>query len=342
MITKPNINYCSDKFILNIALIISLIALTAIAIIFRQSLLLLLLNAFVVGAFYFIIGYLIKRRERQIAKLSEYLRNVIAGNNAFDLRDYEEGEISALKAEIYKVTNILMLQNEMLLHDKKQLADQLSNISHQLKTPLTSVGLMSELLANADDSNRDKINSILSVEIKRMNWLVQTLLKLSRFDADAVELKIEENNLSELIKNALSPFSIQLDVRNITAEIEINEKITINADCSWFSEAISNIMKNAFQYINENGKIEIKADDNPLFTRIIISDNGIGIPKDEIRYVFDRFHIGKNAENESTGIGLALTESIIKKHGGVISVSSGNGTKFEITLYKVLQNSHQK
>lgn len=281
---------------------------------------------------------LTKRRYKEIERLSAYLRCICGGEYSLDIRDNEEGELSILKNEIYKVTLMLSKQGELLKEEKKQLANALADISHQLKTPLTSMMVMTDLLSG-DSLQREKrieFTKNIEVQLERMEWLLTSLLKLSKIDAGTVVFKKEKLFVSELIKKAMEPLMIPMEIKEQKLVIEGSEKAAFIGDLSWSTEAIINIVKNCIEHTPDGGVISIFFSENPLYTEILISDTGIGIDKEDLPYVFKRFYKGKNASEESVGIGLAMAKSIIVGQKGDVSVMSkkGEGTRFAIKFYK--------
>ena len=270
---------------------------------------------------------------RQLNKLIDVLRRVNSGDYSLDLNDNEEGEISILKSEIYKVTLMLREQNESLKNEKTILANSLADISHQLKTPLTSLFVMADLLSKDNFTKEERTGFIKRIhsQLERLQWLVESLLKLSKLDAKTVTFKTQSVLPSDLINKALSPLLIPIDIKNQTLNIKADDK-PVNCDLNWTAEALLNILKNCVEHTSEGGKIDITVSSNALYTSIIIQDNGKGIDKSDLPYIFNRFYKGKNASEDSVGIGLAMAKSIIEAHGGSIQAKSepGSGTIFNI------------
>jgi signal transduction histidine kinase len=277
-------------------------------------------------------------RYRKIEKLSEYLRQISAGNYSLDVRDNREGELSILKNEIYKVTIKLSEQSELLKKDKIKLTNAISDISHQLKTPLTSMMVMSDLLSEdrLPNAKRSEFTNNIRIQLERIDWLVSSLLKLSRINAGTVLFKQESVIVYKLIQKALEPLLIPIDIKELKVSIYRDDKVSFLGDFNWTAEALINILKNCVEHTPNGGQIEIIFSDNPLFTEIVITDNGIGIAKDDLPNIFKRFYKGKNASDGSVGIGLAMSYSIIKSQNGTIEVKSkpGEGTQFRIKFYK--------
>lgn len=277
-------------------------------------------------------------RYREIARLSGYLRQIIAGDEALDVRDNHEGELSILKNDIYKVTLMLSEQKALLARDKLALTEAISDISHQLKTPLTSMMVMTDLLSDDQLSpeKRREFTRNIRVQLERLEWLVSSLLKLSKIDAGTAHFKQEPVAVKKLIQNAFEPLSIPIDVKQQTIEIEGEEQVSFLGDFHWTAEALLNIFKNCVEHTREGGKIAISFTENTLFTEIVIADNGEGIAKEDLSNIFKRFYKGKNAAEASIGIGLAMAYSIITSQNGDLEVKSakGQGTQFRIKFYK--------
>ena len=285
-----------------------------------------------------IFVYFTKKRYEQIAGINEYLVRVLSGENVPEILDQEEGELSILKTNIYKAATTLTYQKEMLDNDKKQLSAAIADISHQLKTPLTSMMVMNDLLATEEDpEKRQEFLQTQSAQLSRMNWLIQTLLKLSKLDAGTIELKREEVSAKELLEEVIKPFEIQFELRGISYKQELSE-MAFTCDKNWTVEALQNIVKNCIEHMDDSGELTIGTMDTNLFTQITISDTGCGIAEQDIPHVFERFYKGKNAGKDSVGIGLALTKAIIEDQHGEITVNSteGVGSTFVIKLYKTI------
>ena len=295
---------------------------------------LVLITAFLLCLAFFIFTFY---RYRQIRKLSDYLRRICAGEHSLDIRDNVEGELSILKNEIYKVTLMLSEYNKQLQHEKLRLSEHMADISHQLKTPLSSMMVMVDLLNNQDlpPEKRREFTVRISSQLKRIEWLVSSLLKMAMLDAGVIKMKREEVKVRTLIENALKPLIIPMEIKGITCSVTGGDMVLI-CDLQWTTEAIINIMKNCIEHTREHDKIEVTAKDNPIYFEIRISDNGPGISKEDLPHIFTRFYRGKNASPGSVGIGLAMAKSIIKEQNGDITVKSrqGSGTTFFVRLYK--------
>lgn len=279
-----------------------------------------------------------KKRYDKLGELNNYLSLICAGNYDLDIADNTEGELSILKNNLYKVISILKTQNETLKSDKVYLADSLADISHQLKTPLTSMMVMADLLK--EEKNNDKKNEFLAViesQLDKMKWLITNLLKISKLDAGTVSFNIEKHSASDIIKSVTEPFAITLDIKGIKLQNDVSD-FSINVDKSWSVEALQNILKNCIEHTPTGGRISLTSENTNLYSIIRIKDNGCGIAKDDLPHIFERFYHGKNSSQESVGIGLALAEAIFEKENADVTVASeeGIGTEFTIKFYKAI------
>ncbi|NQX46585.1 HAMP domain-containing histidine kinase [Paenibacillus tritici] len=279
-----------------------------------------------------------KRRYYELEKLSVYLREISSGQASLDPRDNQEGELSILKNDIYKVTRMLSEHRSLLQRDKLQLTDAISDISHQLKTPITSMTVMADLLSAPDlpSLKRTEFTHHIRIQLERIDWLVSSLLKLAKMEAGTIPFKKDRIHMRTLIQKALEPVMIPMDIKGQTVSITGDDNVSFAGDFRWTAEAVINILKNGVEHTPEGGAITITFSDNVLYTEIVIADNGEGIPKEDLPYIFKRFYKGKNANEGSIGIGLAMAHSIIASQNGVIDVTSGSGrgTEFRIKFYK--------
>jgi signal transduction histidine kinase len=279
-----------------------------------------------------------KWRYREIDKLSGYLQQISNGHFQLDVRDNHEGELSILKSQIYKVTSMLSQQGAVLQEDKAKLTNAISDISHQLRTPLTSMMVMGDLLRvkRLDDAKRAEFTRNLQVQLERMEWLVSSLLKLSKIDAGTISFKKEKVLVAPLLQKAVQPLLIPMDIKMQTLSLTGDEQASFIGDFNWTAEALINIIKNCVEHTSQGGEISISFSENALYTEITISDNGKGIDKEDLPYIFKRFYKGKNASDDSVGIGLAMAHSIVTSQQGDIVVKSnkGVGTTFRIKFYK--------
>lgn len=273
----------------------------------------------------------------QVAGLSAYLRQIEAGDYALDVRDNGEGSFSLLKNDLYKVTVRLREQAELLQKDKTALSNLIADISHQIKTPLTSMGVLTDLLAeDPPEEDRRAFVERLRAQLGRIQWLVAALLKLARLDAGTAAFKSEPVDARQLIERALDPLRIPLEIKNQRLVIHGGEGASFIGDLNWSAEALTNVVKNCIEHTPEGGSIEISYGANALYAEIIVSDDGRGIASRDLPNIFNRFYRGENAGENSLGIGLALAKAIFNAQGGDISIHSqpGVGTSFDIRIFR--------
>ena len=273
-------------------------------------------------------------RYREVDKLADYLVQVTQGDYSLNLRDNVEGELSILKSEIYKVTVMLNEQAATLRQEKVSLADALSDISHQLKTPLTSMFVMTDLLCgDLPEAKRAEFTGKLRSQLERIQWLVTSLLKLSKLDAGTVVFRKDLTSANRVVQSASEPLQILMELKSQSLVVNCPE-FEFYCDLNWTVEALVNILKNCVEHTPKGGEIRINCINNPLYTEITVEDSGAGIDKSDLPYIFNRFYKGKNAGDDSVGIGLAMAKSIVVSQGGSIDVrSSSVGTKFMLRLY---------
>lgn len=324
------------KVLLFILAVISIMAIIYASVVYSISAAVFLLV--VIAAITYCFYHFTRYRYKEMEKLSNYLQQISNGDVRLDIRDNVEGELSILKNNIYKVTLMLSEQSTLLREEKVKLTDAISDISHQLKTPLTSMVVMTDLLCNPnlEEMRRREFTNNISIQLERMEWLVSSLLKLSKMDAGTIPFKKEQVDVKKLINKAVEPILIPMDIKGLSFEITGDESVSYTGDFNWTAEALINILKNCVEHTSEGGEIHIRYDENVLFTEIIIQDNGKGISKKDLPYIFKRFYKGENASEDSIGIGLAMAYSIIKSQHGDIEVRSkvGEGTTFHIKFYK--------
>ena len=299
-----------------------------------EILLLILLILLIINILIIIIKYS-NNNSKKINEITKYIEQINRRNYKLDIEENSEDELSILKNEIYKTTVMLNEIAENETKDKKELKESLSDISHQLKTPLTSIIIMLDnILDNKEMSQevREEFIKDIKREITNIQFLIETLLKLSKLDANSVEFINKEVEVEEIIQNAVKNVAMLCDLKNIKINITGNSKEKLLCDEKWQIEAITNILKNAAEHSKNNSQIDIKYTQNKAYTKITIKDYGMGINEDDLKHIFERFYKGKNASKDSVGIGLALAKAIIEKNNGYITVNSkeNEGTTFAI------------
>ena len=276
------------------------------------------------------------KRYRRIASLAADVNHVLHGDSSIDFDNYSEGELSILHSEIYKMTIRLREQQQTLTREKAYLADSIADISHQIRTPLTSINLLIGLLSEPKltDVRRQQLIHELYELLSRIDWLITTLLKISRLDAGTVQFKQEQVSLEELLKKSCVTLLIPMELRG--QELLIHADGAFRGDLPWTCEAIGNIVKNCMEHTPEGGRIEIDAAENALYSEIIIKDNGTGISPEDLPHIFERFYKGKDSDGKSFGIGLALSRMIITGQGGTVKAENRKpaGAMFTIRFYK--------
>ena len=280
-----------------------------------------------------------KGQNKKISEITKYIEDINRGIYTLSIQENSEDELSILKNELYKITVMLREQSENSIKDKMQLKKSLEDISHQLKTPLTSITIMLDnLLDNPNmdvDIRNDFIKSIYR-EISNINFFIQALLKLSKFDVNTIKFNRKEEKIKDIIDQAQQNVETLCDLRKIKIETIPDfgqapfRNPEVVCDIKWQVEAITNIIKNCVEHSESDTKISIKYGKNDLYSEILIEDQGSGIDPEDLKHIFERFYKGKNSRKDSVGIGLSLAKTIIEKDNGYITVESeiGKGSKF--------------
>ena len=279
-----------------------------------------------------------KDQNKEIKKIARCIEEINKKNYSINIDENSEDELSILKNELYKITIMLKEDAENSKKDKLKLKDSLSDISHQLKTPLTSINIMLDnILDNPDmDSNtKEKFIQNIKREITNISSLVGEILKLSKFDASVIKFEEQQVFINDLVKSAISNVEMMAELKNINIEVNNQDNIKLVCDAKWQIEAITNILKNCIEHSKDDSTITIDIDSNKIYKQITIKDNGEGIDEKDLPHIFERFYKGKNASKDSVGIGLALAKTIIEKDNGSIKVDSKKGkqTIFTIKYY---------
>ena len=287
--------------------------------------------------FIFLFIKYLKNREKNINEITKYIKELNKKNYSLLIDSNSEDELSILKNEIYKTTIMLKETRDIVINDKKNLKKSLEDISHQLKTPLTSILVMLDNLIDNPDMDKTTREDFIR-DIKRnvvnINFFVQSILKLSKFDANTIKFTKEKRLLKDILDEAIKNVATLCDLKNIKINIKGDSDIKITCDFKWQVEAITNIIKNSLEHSNLDSEIDITYEQNSAYLLLTIQDYGDGILKEELPHIFERFYKGKNASSDSVGIGLALAKTIINNDNGVIDVKSNKkGTKFIIKYF---------
>ena len=279
-----------------------------------------------------------KVQNKEIKKIARCIEEINKKNYSINIDENSEDELSILKNELYKITIMLKEDAENSKKDKLKLKDSLSDISHQLKTPLTSINIMLDnILDNPEmDSNtKEKFIQNIKREITNISSLVGEILKLSKFDASVIKFEEQQVFIDDIVKSAISNVEMMAELKNINIEVNNQDNIKLVCDAKWQIEAITNILKNCIEHSKDDSTITIDIDSNKIYKQITIKDNGEGIDEKDLPHIFERFYKGKNSSKDSVGIGLALAKTIIEKDNGSIKVDSKKGkqTTFVIKYY---------
>ncbi len=278
-------------------------------------------------------------QEKKIAEINEYIKQINNKNYILKIEENDNGELSKLRNELYKTTVLLKETAEISEKEKENLSTAIADISHQLKTPLTSIRIMLDNIQDDPDMEKEVREDFLIEISKQIDWissLVVALLKIAKFDAGTIKMEDNEINAKNLIDNIVSNLAILMELKNIEIITNVDEKATFIADYKWQQEALTNILKNAIEHSKQNSRIYITVENTSLFLKIIIKDEGSGIDKEDLKHIFQRFYKTKNSSENSIGIGLPLAKAIIEQSNGYIKVETkyGEGTSFEVKYIK--------
>lgn len=274
----------------------------------------------------------------KIKRVTAVTERVLEGDKEIGIDLNQEGSIGILAHRISQLNTKVRTSFDDLNKDKQKLKETISDISHQLKTPLSSLSLYNELLLNSKDMKEEERMEFLqqtSIQLQRMEWLTISLLKMARFDAGAIEFGKEKVCLTEPCKKAIDSLAVLADLNDCKINLIEDKKACITGDINWLCEAITNIIKNSIEHTQNNGEVTVSVSKTPLFSRITIYDNGPGIDKKDLPHIFKRFYKGKSSvKPQSIGIGLALSKIIIEEHQGTIYAGNRKqgGAEFQITF----------
>lgn len=275
------------------------------------------------------------RRYKELSRLSKDIDKILHGAN-LSLEEYREGELSILESEINKLTTKLRDQSSLLNKEKIALADSIADISHQIRTPLTSINLIVEIMQNPDTTPEKQKECIKKIKqlLSKIDFLISELLKIARIDAGTVKFESKRVEFSDLIRAAVNPVAIPLELKEQEVVCDISGGFS--GDIGWTAEAVTNILKNCSEHMTSGGKIYITASENPIFSEIFIHDTGCGIRAEDLSHLFERFYKGKNSGEQSVGIGLALARMIITRQNGTVKAENhkDGGAAFTIKFFK--------
>lgn len=300
-----------------------------------------IINNVILGSFILVLSIILiinkNYENKKLEEIIHLIEEINKKNYNLNIKGTDETMISKLKNEMYKTVVMLKNDADNSLKDKLIIKTYLEDISHQLKTPLTVINISLDNLIdnpNMDEKNRNEFISKISKEVTNINNLIQNLLKLSKFDVNVINFINKSVSIKEFINKSIDKISLIADLKNINIKVNILNDFNLNIDLNWQIEALSNIVKNAIEHSNENDIVYINCNDNKIYSKIEIINNGIINDKD-LNKIFDRFYTNKKGYSESVGIGLSLAKNIIEKNNGKIDVYSKDGkTIFTIKYYK--------
>ena len=278
-------------------------------------------------------------QEKELKEINEYIKEVNNKNYSLKIEDNKDGELSRLRNELYKTTVILREAAENSEEEKEKLSIAIADISHQLKTPLTSIRIMLDNISDNPDMPqeiREDFIQDISKQVEHMSSLVISLLKIAKFDAGTIKMENEEIDAKKLIDSVINNLAILIEIKEIEVITKIDEKAIFIADYKWQQEALTNILKNAIEHSQPKSNIYIIVENTSIFLEIKIKDEGQGIEQKDLKHIFERFYRAKNCNEDSIGIGLSLAKTIIEQNNGYIKATSevGKGTLFEIKYIK--------
>ena len=291
-------------------------------------------------AFFCLVEFLLyRRRERKLKELTLYLLKLQDGAELPPFESFEEGQLGVLQSEIYKMVNLLDEETKKSKRQNHYLADMLSDISHQIKTPLAGITLMTDLLKDPElpEEKREEFVEKIDRQTEKITWLVRNLLTLAQLEADMLKLKKEIVSARELVETAIGPLNILADLKGVELKTSLPEGTALTCDKAWTAEALSNVIKNCIEHVSaEAGKhVWISVTENNFAVTFTIQDDGPGIPAEELPHIFERFYKGKNSSKNSVGIGLSMARQLFLQQNGTIeaAIEAGKGTTFRIRFY---------
>ena len=296
------------------------------------------------------------RRYRALAKMAANLDRVLAGERDIRLRDMSEGELAILSSEIDKVIARLNLTVDELQAEKLALSDALADISHQLKTPLTSIAISTELIRDrlsARGDSEDLVERLRLIQTlqARVEDLVSALLKLARIDAGVIKLVCGDVDARELVRKSFEPLAIAFDIADVRFSADVQDGASYEGDLTWSVETLENILKNCMEHTPAGGCVSVRVTEDVLACRIRIEDTGPGIAESDLPHIFERFYRGSRDANATpsevnpagVGIGLALSKSLVTAQGGTLTAENlrdenGNitGAAFNLVFFKTV------
>lgn len=274
----------------------------------------------------------------KIRRVSFAARRVIEGEYDIYINENKEGDFSKLAVSFNSMRDTIRNNLNELRKEKQFLVELMTDISHQLKTPISSMTVYNDIMLEKEISKDQREAFLLKNQnqLTRMTWLIKSLLKLAKLDAKAIEFNKENQSLNETMQDSIDAMESKAMEKNIKIIFDDKEQSVFSHDTLWLQEAFINIIKNCIEHTPSGGKISVTLAENPVYRKIIIEDTGEGISEEDLPHIFKRFYKSKNSSSDSVGIGLALAKSIVESHGGIIEAESqkGKGARFTITFLK--------
>lgn len=286
---------------------------------------------------FFLLYYLVTslRRDRQMEQLSQCIDQALYGRDGALLSACQEGELAILQTQLQKLLVKLRQSSARDQEDKAFLRDSIADISHQLRTPMTSLNLIAAMLpeVGADSVRQRELQQQLNQLLQRIDWLVDALLNLAKIDAGTAYFRRNTLDAAQVLRQATEPLEIALEIREITLQVTGSGSYT--GDGAWSAEALGNILKNCMEHVPQGGKILVEISQTPLYTQLCLQDTGPGFAPDDLPHLFERFYKGHNAAANSFGIGLALAQRIISAQNGTIRAQNApeGGALFTVRFY---------
>ena len=288
----------------------------------------------------FLVFYerLLAGRRDQVMNLCDDIDRILRSDDLILFDEYKEGELSVLSAEIHKMTIRLREQNAELQSEKQFAKEALEDISHQLRTPLTSVMMILGLMNSSELTDKERMEYLRDLYelLARMKWLIETMLSLSRIEADAVRFAKDTVSCRELIAQSVDTVSVTAELKGVEIRTEIDGEPAFTGDFHYISESLVNLLKNAIEHTPENGTVTVTAKDSNIAAEITITDTGAGIPEQELPHIFERFYRSSTYTKNGFGIGLAFARKVITAQQGTLKASNHkpHGAVFMIRFYK--------
>ena len=286
---------------------------------------------------FFLLYYLVTslRRDRQMEQLSQCIDQALYGRDGALLSACQEGELAILQTQLQKLLVKLRQSSARDQEDKAFLRDSIADISHQLRTPMTSLNLIAAMLpeVGGDSVRQRELQQQLNQLLQRIDWLVDALLNLAKIDAGTAYFRRNTLDAAQVLRQAAEPLEIALEIREITLQVTGFGSYT--GDGAWSAEALGNILKNCMEHVPQGGKILVEISQTPLYTQLCLQDTGPGFAPDDLPHLFERFYKGHNAAANSFGIGLALAQRIISAQNGTIRAQNApeGGALFTVRFY---------